>query len=53
MITGHDYWRVSIRNNNKNIQKCFSIAKLGDDEAKRQAIEHRKNLEIKYGYIGD
>jgi hypothetical protein len=52
-ITGNEYWRVSIRHNNKNIQKVFSIAKLGDAEAKRQAIEKRKDLEVQFGYIGD
>jgi hypothetical protein len=48
------YWRVMIKDNdNKLIQKIFSIKKLGDDEAKRQAIECRKQLEVQYGYIGD
>jgi len=52
--TGVHYWRVQITdNNNKKIQKYFSISKLGTDEAKRQAIEYRKDLEIIYGYIGD
>jgi len=51
---GNHYWVVKITDNNhKNISKCFSIKKLGDEEAKRQAIEHRKHLEIQYGYIGD
>jgi len=51
---GLHYWRVNIRdNNNKYISKCFSIKKLGENEAKRQAIEYRKKLEIQYGYIGD
>jgi hypothetical protein len=52
----HDYhyWQVNIRDNNqKNISKCFSVKKLGNEEAKRQAIEYRKQLEIQYGYIGD
>ena len=49
-----EYWRVVIYDNNhKRITKCFSIAKLGEDEAKRQALEKRKELEIEYGYIGD
>jgi len=48
------YWTVQINDNNcKLIQKYFSIKKLGEDEAKRQAIECRKQLEIQYGYIGD
>jgi len=48
------YWRVMIKDNdNKLIQKVFSIKKLGDAEAKRQAIECRKQLEVQYGYIGD
>jgi hypothetical protein len=52
--SGLYYWKVDIRDNNgKNIQKTFSVKKLGDAEAKRQAIEHRKKLEIQYGYIGD
>jgi hypothetical protein len=51
---GYHYWRADIRDNNhKKIQKCFSINNLGNEEAKRQAIEYRKQLEIQYGYIGD
>ena len=51
---GLHYWRVLINGNNqKQIAKHFSIKKLGDDEAKRQAIEYRKQLEIQFGYIGD
>ena len=51
---GLHYWKVIITDNNgKNKQKLFSVKKLGDDEAKRQAIECRKQLEIQYGYIGD
>jgi hypothetical protein len=51
---GLHYWKVRIVNNNgKTISKVFSIKKLGDDEAKRQAIEHRKRLEVQFGYIGD
>jgi len=52
--TGLQYWRVEIvDNNSKKITKRFSIKKLGNDEAKRQAIACRKQLEIQYGYIGD
>jgi hypothetical protein len=48
------YWMVAITDNNgKKIQKCFSVKKLGNEEAKRRAIEIRKQLEIQYGYIGD
>jgi hypothetical protein len=51
---GYHYWRVDITDNNgKRIAKLFSVKKLGIDEAKRQAIEYRKQLEIQYGYIGD
>jgi hypothetical protein len=51
---GLHYWKVNITDNDgKNIQKEFSIKKLGDVEAKRQSIEYRKQLEIKYGYNGD
>ena len=51
---GLHYWRVNITDNNgKRIQKQFSIKKLGENEAKRQAIEHRKQLEFQFGYIGD
>jgi hypothetical protein len=52
--TGLHYWRVDIRDNNgKKIQKCFSVKKFGENEAKRRAIEIRKQLEIQYGYIGE
>ena len=48
------YWVSRIYDNNgKRLEKKFSIQKLGETEAKRQAIEHRKQLEIQYGYIGD
>ena len=48
------YWKVQISDNTgKRITKLFSIKKLGDAEAKRQAIEHRKQLEVQYGYMGD
>ena len=53
-MRGHSYWRASIRNdNNKRISKYFSINKYGDVEAKRLAIEKRKELEQLYGYLGD
>ena len=48
------YWVSRICDNNgKRLEKKFSIQKLGETEAKRQAIEHRKQLEIQLGYIGD
>jgi len=51
---GYHSWKVEIRDNNqKKIQKLFSVKKFGENEAKRRAIEHRKQLEIQYGYIGD
>jgi len=51
---GLHYWKVDITdNNNKKIQKYFSIKKLGNEDAKRQAIECRKQLEFQFGYIGD
>jgi hypothetical protein len=54
MKTGLHYWKaVIIDNNGKKITKCFSVKNLGTYEAKRQAIEARKALEILYGYIGD
>jgi len=52
--TGLHYWKVRIVNNDcKRIAKLFSIKRLGTIEAKRQAIECRKQLEVQYGYIGD
>jgi hypothetical protein len=50
---GYRYWKVQIKDNGKRIEKTFSVQNLGDEEAKRQAIEHRKQLEIQLGYIGD
>jgi len=51
---GLHYWRVNITDNNgKSIYKYFSFKNLGNEEAKRQAIECRKQLEIQFGYIGD
>ena len=48
------YWKVSIIDDDgKTKQKPFSIKKLGDDEAKRQAITYRRALEQEYGYLGD
>jgi len=50
---GLQYWVVQIYNNGKKISKKFSIKKLGNDEAKRQAIAYRKQLELQFGYLGD
>jgi hypothetical protein len=51
---GLSYWTVQIRNNDgKNIQKQFSIKKLGNAEAKRQAIAKRIELEQLYDYDGE
>ena len=51
---GLHYWKARISDNTgRRISKVFSIKKLGDAEAKRQAIEHRRQLEVQYGYIGD
>ena len=52
--TNLHYWKARIQDNNhKSISKLFSIKKLGDVEAKRQAIECRKQLEVQFDYIGD
>ena len=49
-IKGFEYWRVRIYNNDgKRISKYFSITKYCDAEAFRQAVEHRKALEIGNG----
>jgi hypothetical protein len=51
---GLSYWEAQIRDNDSNrVRKAFSINKLGDDEAKRQAIEQRLAWEVQYGYIGE
>ena len=53
-IQGRQYWKVIIYdNNNKVIAKLFSINKLGNEEAFKQAVAKRKELEILYNYIGD
>ena len=52
--SGMQYWKVQIKDNNGKMKaKLFSIKKLGDTEAKRQAIAHRIAWEQQYGYIGD
>ena len=50
----YQYWKVQICDDEgKLIQRCFSIDKYGDAEAKRLAIEKRIELEQELGYIGD
>jgi hypothetical protein len=39
--------------NGKQITKQFSITKLGETEAKRQAIEWRRAMELRLGYLGE
>ncbi len=52
--SGFEFWKVQIYDNdNKRITKLFSINKLGDAEAKRQAIACRQQLEQQYGYLGE
>ena len=47
-----DIYRVSWNDNNlMRHRKSFSINKLGEQEAKRQAIEWRKQKEIEFGYL--
>ena len=51
---GNVYWRASIcDDNNKLIQKCFSIKKLGDETAKQLAIQTRNEWKINFNYLGD
>ena len=48
------YWKAEITNNDGvRLDKKFSINKLGNDEAKRLAIEQRRIWEEEYGYLGD
>ena len=48
------YWWAQINDiSGKQIQKLYSIAKLGEDEAKQKAIQKRKEWERLYNYIGD
>ena len=51
---GLDYWITQIHDdNNKNIIKRFSIAKLGDERAKQRAIRQRANWKQEFGYLGE
>ena len=50
----NSYWRVNIvDNNNKLVEKSFSIKKFGDEAAKQMAINQRNNWKDQYGYIGE
>jgi hypothetical protein len=49
----HYYASCITNDNGEREQKRFSIAKLGEAEAKRRAIEHRRAAEILYGYLGE
>ena len=49
-----EYYKASIvDNNNIKHQKSFSITKLGDIEARRQAIEQRLVWKEQYNYLGE
>ena len=51
-ITNNDYWIAQWHDNDKKQRsKCFSIKKYGDENAKAQAIELRKQKEIEFGYL--
>ena len=50
----YEYYQASITDNNDiKLHKSFSIAKLGDVEAKRQAIEQRLAWKIEFNYRGE
>ena len=49
----NEYYESQITdNNNIKHQKYFSITKLGDLEAKRQACEQRMAWKVQYNYLG-
>lgn len=54
-IKGNNEYYVSsiCGDNGQRKQKSFNIAKFGEAGAKRRAIQHRKAMEMKYGYIGE
>ena len=53
-LTVYEYYVASITdNNNTRHQKYFSISKLGDIEARRQAIDQRQLWKIEYNYLGE
>jgi hypothetical protein len=48
------FWKAQITNNDaKRISKQFSVTDIGNDEAKKLAIEWRKRKETEFGYLGD
>ena len=48
---GNNYFVVQIVDNDeKRISKCFNIDKLGREEAKRRAVEHRTRWVVEFGY---
>jgi hypothetical protein len=48
------FWKAQITDNEgKRMAKQFSVTDLGNDEAKKLAIEWRKLKETEYGYLGD
>ena len=54
VVNGWSYWKAQIRDDECNqISKHYSIAKYGEEEAKRQAINQRLEWERLYNYIGD
>jgi hypothetical protein len=51
---GYQYWTARIRDDTRRVKsKRFSVRRLGEVEAKRQAIECREQWEEAYGYLGD
>ena len=52
-MSNNDYYQAQITdNNNIKLRKLFSITKLGDLEAKRQACEQRMAWKVQYNYLG-
>jgi hypothetical protein len=53
-MNGSEYWLTRIvDNNNKNLQKLFSISKLGNEQAKQQAILQRNIWKEQFNYLGE
>ena len=53
-MNGCEYWLTRIvDNNNKNLQKLFSISKLGNEHAKQQAILQRNIWKEQFNYLGE
>ena len=45
-------WIAEIKDNNHNkVRRSFSCKKYGEKEAKRMAIDFRKQKEVKFGYL--